>query len=242
MAKSPKADKETTSEEAALLPREPDTEKGQQAREQYLVLAKAALRVNFEDYQTLFQAYASEEPEDQQTAQQLDRTVAQVALQAGHSPRQVIQFVAQGPYVQCETRAQSPEEKKAALPKLLHYAKTQVDTAQKQRYTEYANAVTGKIQSYADLYREHVSSDLAAIQLDQQVVAAALRAGESAEAVTHLLYQGPYAQFQQGVKGMDAGSLDQYAKGTVAQVQSIQSLQISGDSGGRRKRSQSLDR
>ena len=51
------------------------------------------LRVNFEDYQTLFQAYASEEPEDLQTAQQLDRTVAQVALQAGHSPRQVIQFV-----------------------------------------------------------------------------------------------------------------------------------------------------
>ena len=41
---------------------------------------------------------------------------------------------------------------------------------------------------------------------------------------------------------MDAGALDQYAKGTVAQVQSIQSLQISGDSGERRKRSQSLDR
>ena len=74
-----------------------------------------------------------------------------------------------------------------------------------------------------------MSSDLAAIQLDQQVVAAALRAGESAETVTHLLYQGPYAQFQQGVKGIDAGSLDQYAKGTVAQVQSIQSLQISGE-------------
>ena len=33
MAKSPKAGKETTSEEAPLLPREPDTEKGQQARE-----------------------------------------------------------------------------------------------------------------------------------------------------------------------------------------------------------------
>ncbi len=144
--------------------------------------------------------------------------------------------------MQCETRAQSPDEKKAALPKLLHYAKTQVDTAQKQRYTEYANAVTGKIQSYADLYRTYISSDLAAIQLDQQVVAIALRSGELAEAVTHLLYQGPYAQFQQGVKGMDAGSLDQYAKGTVAQVQSIQSLQISGDSGGRRKRSQNLER
>ncbi|EKU99098.1 hypothetical protein Lepto7375DRAFT_1107 [Leptolyngbya sp. PCC 7375] len=58
MAKSPKADKETFSEEAPLLPREPDTEKGQQAREQYLVLAKAALRVNFEDYQTLFSLFA----------------------------------------------------------------------------------------------------------------------------------------------------------------------------------------
>ncbi len=63
MARSPKADKEAVSEDAPLLPREPDTEKGQQARGQYLILAKAALRVNFEDYQSLFQAYASEELE-----------------------------------------------------------------------------------------------------------------------------------------------------------------------------------
>ncbi|MEL6332525.1 MAG: hypothetical protein AAFN42_12670 [Cyanobacteria bacterium J06554_1] len=107
MTKSPKADKEATSEDAPLLPPEPDTEKGRRAREQYLALAKASLRVNFEDYQTLFQAYASEEPEEQQTAQQLDRTVAQVALQAGQCPRQVVQFVARDPMCSSLGRAAS---------------------------------------------------------------------------------------------------------------------------------------
>jgi hypothetical protein len=116
-------------------------------------------------------------------------------------------------------------EKKAVLPKLMHYAKQTVEVAQQQRYTEYANAVTGKIRSYADLYREHITSDLMAIQLDQKVVAAALRAGESTEAVTYLLSQGPYARFQQDVKQVSAETIENYAKGTVSQVQSIQSLQ-----------------
>lgn len=66
-----------------------------------------------------------------------------------------------------------------------------------------------------------------AIQLDQKVVAAALRSGESAEAVVHLLHQGPYAQFQQGVKQVSAVTIDQYAKDTVAQVPSNQALQVS---------------
>ncbi|NEP20278.1 MAG: hypothetical protein F6J97_25930 [Leptolyngbya sp. SIO4C1] len=212
-------------------PREPETEKGQLARAQYLAFAKAALRENLSSYQALFEKYVSDQPETQQAAQGLDQTVARIALQAGHSPRQVIQFIAQGPFAQYETRALSAEDRKAALPKLLHYAKTIVEDAQKQRYTEYANAVTGKIRSYADLYREHISSDLMAIQLDQKVVAAALRSGESAEAVVHLLHQGPYAQFQQGVKQVSAVTIDQYARGTVAQVQSIQALQVTPGKG-----------
>ncbi|MEO1351950.1 MAG: hypothetical protein AAFW84_24620 [Cyanobacteria bacterium J06635_15] len=228
MARRKQASQEASAGSEGLVPREPETEKGQLAREQYFAFAKAALRENLGDYLELFEKYANDQPETQQAAQGLDQTVAKIALQSGHSPRQVIQFIAQGPFAQYETRALSAEEKKAALPKLLHYAKTTVEDAQKQRYTEYANAVMGKIQSYADLYREHISSDLMAIQLDQKVVAAALRSGESAEAAVHLLHQGPYAQFQQGVKQVSAMTIDQYAKGTVAQVQSIQALQVSG--------------
>jgi hypothetical protein len=91
---------------------------------------------------------------------------------------------------------------------------------------EYACSVTGKIQSYPDLYRDYVSSDLSAIQLDQKVTAAALGAGESGESVATLLYQGPYARFQQDVQGMAPPMIEQYARGTVAQVQAIQALQM----------------
>jgi hypothetical protein len=225
MVKKAQSNQAATPDPNTLVPRKPETEKGQLAREQYLAFAKAALRENLTDYLALFQKYANDQPETQQAAQSLDQTVARVALQSGHSPRQVMQFLAQGPFTQYETRALSAEEKQAALPRLLHYAKQTVEAAQQQRYTEYANVVMGKIRSYADLYREHITSDLMAIQLDQKVVAAALRAGESTEAVTHLLSQGPYARFQQEVKQVSAETIEHYAKGTVAQVQSIQSLQ-----------------
>jgi hypothetical protein len=91
---------------------------------------------------------------------------------------------------------------------------------------EYACSVTGKIQSYPDLYRDYVSSDLAAIQLDQKVTAAALGGGESGESIAALLHQGPYARFQQDVQGMAPQIIEQYARGTVAQVQAIQALQM----------------
>ena len=84
----------------------------------------------------------------------------------------------------------------------------------------------GKIQSYPDLYRDYVSSDLSAIQLDQKVTAAALGVGESGESVATLLYQGPYARFQQDVQRMAPQTIEQYARGTVAQVQAIQTLQM----------------
>jgi rubrerythrin len=238
MAKQAQSKQSDAPDSNTLVPRDPETEKGQLAREQYLAFAKAALRENLSDYLALFQKYADDRSEIQQSARSLDQTVARVALQSGHSPRQVMQFLAQGPFTQYETRALSAEEKQAALPRLLHYAKRTVEVAQQQRYTEYANAVTGKIQSYADLYREHITSDLMAIQLDQKVVAAALRAGESTEAVTHLLSQGPYARFQQDVKQVSAETIEHYAKGTVAQVQSIQSLQALDS----KSRAQSLER
>ena len=233
MAKRSQPDSADSSE--GLVPREPDSDKGKVARAQYLAFARAVLRENFADYGALFQKYASDQADGLPAAQELDQTVARLALQSGHAPRQVIQLIAQGPFVQFETRSHSEADRKAAIPRLLHYARTTVDASQQQRYTEYANAVTGQPQSYADLYRAHVGSDLMAIQLDQRVVAAALRAGESPEAVAHLLNQGPYARFQQDVKRVAAETIGQYVEGAVAQVQSIQALQLKAEGRGRMK-------
>ncbi|MGF1498412.1 MAG: hypothetical protein ACFB8W_16550, partial [Elainellaceae cyanobacterium] len=77
----------------------------------------------------------------------------------------------------------------------------------------------------------------AAIQLDQKVTAAALGAGESANGVAQLLQQGPYARFQLDVKRVAHQSIEQYASGTVAQVQVIQTLQV-----GQSQRSPQLSR
>lgn len=203
-----------------LLPKEPETEKGRLMRQQYLALAKASLK-DAKDYDSLYTRYSA----NPTSAQGLDQEVARAALQTGKAPRQVIQLLAQGPFTQQQILGLSDAEKKEALPKLLQYAQKTVDSLQQQRYLEYACSVTGKIQSYPDLYRDYVSSDLAAIQLDQKVTAAALRAGESGEAVALLLHQGPYARFQQDLHGVAPPTIEQYARGTVAQVQAIQALQ-----------------
>jgi hypothetical protein len=94
MAKKLQSKLSPTLESGPSLPREPETEKGQLAREQYLAFAKAALRENLADYLALFQKYADDRSEIQQADQSLDQTVARVALQSGHSPRQVMQFLA----------------------------------------------------------------------------------------------------------------------------------------------------
>ena len=203
-----------------LVPREPETEKGQLTRSQYLAFAQAALKDSEIDYLSLYQNYAIA-PD---AAQSLDQSVAVLALKSGVPPRQAIQLLAQGVFTQQQTRTLSPTEKQTALPGLLQYAQAIVETAQRQRFVEYASAVTGRNWSYPDLYREHIGSDLAAIQLDQKVSAAGLKAGESAEAIAALLQHSPYAQFQRDVKQVQVGAIEQYAKGTVAQVQEIQAL------------------
>ncbi|MEA5448580.1 hypothetical protein VB780_08395 [Leptolyngbya sp. CCNP1308] len=203
------------------LPKEPESEKGRLMRQQYLALAKASLK-DAKDYESLYTRYS----DNPMSAQGLDQEVARAALQTGKAPRQVIQLLAQGPFTQQQILGLSDEEKKAALPKLIQYAQTTVDSLQQQRYLEYACSVTGKIQSYPDLYRDYVSSDLTGIQLDQKVTAAALGAGESGESVATLLHQGPYARFQQDVQGVAPQTIEQYARGTVAQVQAIQALQV----------------
>jgi hypothetical protein len=206
--------------ETAATPREPETEKGKLTREQYLGFARTALQETI-DYLGLYQKQAIA------SAQSLDQSVALLALQSGIPPRQVMQLLAQGIYTQHQTCQSSPQEKQAALPGLLQYAQAIVETAQRQRFIQYANAVTGKSWNYPDLYREHLSSDLTAIQLDQKVAAAGLKAGEAAEGIAALLQHSPYAQFQRDVKQVQAGAIEQYAKGTVAQVQEIQALRPS---------------
>jgi hypothetical protein len=204
--------------------REPETEKGRLAREQYLSFAKMSLGDRTLSYPMLHQRYSGESPDMQQAAQALDGAVALLVLKVGTVPRQVIQLLAQGPFTQYQTRDLSSETRKAALPGLLHYAQATVESAQRQRFLEYANAVTGKVWNYPDLYRKYISSDLSAIQLDQRVAAAALKAGELGEAIAHLLQQGPYARFQRDVKQVQPSVIEQYARGTVAQVQEIQAL------------------
>ena len=224
-----------------LVPREPETEKGQLTRSQYLTFAQTALKDDEIDYLSLYQKYAIAPP----SAQLLDQSVVVLALKSGVPSRQVIQLLAQGVFTQQQTRLLSLEEKQSALPGLLQYAQAIVETAQRQRFVEYASAVTGRSWSYPDLYREHISSDLAAIQLDQKVAAAGLKAGESAEAIAALLQHSPYAQFQRDVKQVQAGAIEQYAKGTVAQVQEIQALcpgQVERSSQVSAKKSQNLER
>ena len=203
------------------LPKEPETEKGRLMRQQYLALAKASLK-DAKDYESLYTRYS----DNSTSAQGLDQEVARAALQTGKSPRQVLQLLAQGPFTQQRILGLSDDEKKAALPQLLQYAQKTVDSLQQQRYLEYACSVTGKTQSYSDLYRDNVSSDLSAIQLDQKVTAAALGSGESGDGVAALLIQGPYSRFQQDVQGTSLQTVEQYARGTVAQVQAIQALQM----------------
>ncbi len=205
-------------------PREPETAKARSMREQYLAFAKVVLADQTLSYPSLYQRYASDQAEVQQAARSLDHAVAKLALSAGQAPRGVTQLLAQGPFTQFQTRDRSPEARQAALPGLLQSVQATVETVQRQRFVEYANAVTGKVWNYPDLYREHIGSDLAAIQLDQKVAAAALQGGEGAAAIASLLQQSPYARFQREVKQVQPEVIEQYARGTVAQVQEIQSL------------------
>ena len=215
-------------ESGAVEPREPETEKGRLVREQYLSSARAILGEPKLSYADLYQRYSGSASEVQQAAQSLDEAIAKAALNVGNAPRMVIQLLAQGPFTQRQTCNLSPEGRQAALPKLLQYAQATVEGVQQQRFVDYANVITGKVWNYPDLYRTHIGSDLAAIQLDQKVTAAALQAGESAESVAALLQQGPYGRFQRDVKQVKSGMIEQYARGTVAQVQEIQALRPFG--------------
>lgn len=80
----------------ALTPKIPETEAGQEARQQYLELAQQVIGDAQVDYTALYQRFA----ENDWAAVKLDDAVALKGLKAGHSPKTVVGILHQSPYVQ----------------------------------------------------------------------------------------------------------------------------------------------
>ncbi|NEQ47519.1 MAG: hypothetical protein F6K00_29845 [Leptolyngbya sp. SIOISBB] len=80
----------------ALTPKIPETEAGQEARQQYLELAQQVIGDAQVDYNMLYQRFA----ENDWAAVKLDDAVALKGLKAGHSPKTVVGILHQSPYVQ----------------------------------------------------------------------------------------------------------------------------------------------
>ncbi|MEM1279433.1 MAG: hypothetical protein AAGG53_05275 [Cyanobacteria bacterium P01_H01_bin.152] len=80
----------------ALTPKIPETEAGQEARQQYLELAQQVIGDAKVDYTALYQRFA----ENDWAAVKLDDAVALKGLKAGHSPKTVAGILHQSPYVQ----------------------------------------------------------------------------------------------------------------------------------------------
>jgi hypothetical protein len=80
----------------ALTPKTPETEAGQEARQQYLELAQQVIGDTQVDYTALYQRFA----ENDWAAVKLDDAVALKGLKAGHSPKAVVGILHQSPYVQ----------------------------------------------------------------------------------------------------------------------------------------------
>ncbi len=71
-----------------------------------------------------------------------------------------------------------------------------------------------------------VLSDECIYNLPQIYPNGRLASKEPGEVVAVLLHQGPYARFQQDLQGVALPMIEQYARGTAAQVQAIQALQV----------------
>ncbi len=79
-----------------LSPKEPEKLAGQEARQTYLVFARAVIGETSVDYPTLYQRFA---PNDW-AAIKLDDGVALAALKSGYAAKDVVGFLHQSPYVQ----------------------------------------------------------------------------------------------------------------------------------------------
>jgi hypothetical protein len=87
----------------ALVPKEPEKEAGQKARQSYLTLARIVMGEPQMDYTTLYQRYA----ELDWAAIKLDDAVAVAALQKGYSPKATAGILYQSPYMQHKVHQQN---------------------------------------------------------------------------------------------------------------------------------------
>jgi hypothetical protein len=79
-----------------FTPKEPQTEGGRQARQQYLQFAQRIIYEPTMEYATLYKRFA---PNDW-AAIQLNDAVAEVALREGLAQQEVIGLLCQGPFAQ----------------------------------------------------------------------------------------------------------------------------------------------
>ena len=79
-----------------FTPKEPKKPAGQEARQTYLVFARAVIGETNVDYSTLYQRFA---PNDW-AAIKLDDGVALAALKSGYAAKDAVGFLHQSPYVQ----------------------------------------------------------------------------------------------------------------------------------------------
>jgi hypothetical protein len=82
-------------------PKEPEKPAGQEARQTYLVFARAVIGETNVDYATVYQRFA---PNDW-AAIKLDDGVALAALKSGYAAKDVVGFLHQSPYVQHQIHA-----------------------------------------------------------------------------------------------------------------------------------------
>jgi len=104
----------------SLTPKEPEKPAGQEARQTYLVFARAVIGETGVNYATLYQRFA---PHDW-AAIKLDDAVALAALKSGYIPNDVVGFLHQSPYVQHQIHA-----RQTPVATMTQYAKATVMTA-----------------------------------------------------------------------------------------------------------------
>jgi hypothetical protein len=104
----------------AFTPKEPEKLAGQEARQTYLVFARAVIGETSVDYPTLYQRFA---PNDW-AAIKLDDGVALAALKSGYAAKDVVGFLHQSPYVQHQIHAQQ-----VPVATMTQYAKSTVQKA-----------------------------------------------------------------------------------------------------------------
>jgi hypothetical protein len=103
-----------------LIPKEPEKEIGQKARQMYLKLARQVMSRSNLDYLELYQQFA----ENDWAALKLDDAVAELGLRSGLSPRVVMGVLHQGPYIQ-----HLVHQKNMPVAPMSQYARSTVMTA-----------------------------------------------------------------------------------------------------------------